>query len=82
MTPITAMAFAAVTAASLAGLLRWRRMRAIPSRTIHIIVANAAGGGTDYLARLVGAEASGAARPDGGGREQARRQSTTCGRSR
>lgn len=25
-----------------------------PSRTIHIIVANAAGGGTDYLARLVG----------------------------
>ena len=25
-----------------------------PSKTIHIIVANAAGGGTDYLARLVG----------------------------
>src|SRR3954470_5225441 len=25
-----------------------------PTRAIHIIVANAAGGGTDYLARLVG----------------------------
>ncbi len=29
-----------------------------PSKTIHIIVANAAGGGTDYLARLIGQKLS------------------------
>ncbi len=43
---------AALVCASLAGALA-QDVR-FPSRTITIVVANAAGGGTDYLARLVG----------------------------
>src|SRR5215472_8239364 len=45
LTVLVALAFA-----GLAGLAQ----EGYPSRTIHIIVANAAGGGSDFLARLVG----------------------------
>src|SRR5262249_15244948 len=47
-TVLVALAFAGV--AGLAALAQDN----YPSRTIHIIVANAAGGGSDFLARLVG----------------------------
>ena len=45
-----------------------------PSRNIHIMVPNAAGGGLDFFARLVGGEALGPARQAGRGREPRRRQ--------
>src|SRR5262249_18920169 len=48
LTVLVALAFAGV--AGLAALAQ----EGYPSRTIHIIVANAAGGGSDFLARLVG----------------------------
>lgn len=44
---------AALLCAGVAGALA-QDARNYPSRTISIVVANAAGGGTDYLARLVG----------------------------
>src|SRR5262245_20085355 len=41
--------------AGLAGLAALAQdARNYPSRNVHVIVANAAGGGTDYLARIIG----------------------------
>jgi len=50
------LAFAVVLmSAGLAGLAALAQdARNYPSRNVHIIVANAAGGGTDYLARIIG----------------------------
>jgi tripartite-type tricarboxylate transporter receptor subunit TctC len=54
----TAVALTAA-AASLFGLSALAQdARTFPSKAIHIIVGNAAGGGTDYLARLVGQKMS------------------------
>jgi tripartite-type tricarboxylate transporter receptor subunit TctC len=59
-TKTTVIAFAAA-AASLIGLgaaLDALAQGPFPSKNIHLIVGNAAGGGTDYLARLVGQKMS------------------------
>jgi len=54
----TAVALAVVSL-SLAGLHAFaQNAPTYPGKTIHIIVANAAGGGTDFLARLVGQKMS------------------------
>src|SRR5258705_5783929 len=54
----TAAVLAAVSA-SLVGLHALaQNAPTYPGKTIHIIVANAAGGGTDFLARLVGQKMS------------------------
>jgi tripartite-type tricarboxylate transporter receptor subunit TctC len=54
------IAFAvALLGASVAGLAALAQdARDYPSKTIHIVVANAAGGGTDYLARIIGQKMS------------------------
>jgi len=53
MTPHRSIVLVAVVFAGLTGLAALAQ-DSYPSRTIHIIVANAAGGGSDFLARLVG----------------------------
>ena len=54
-----AMVFAGIAAASLAGVTALAQDTSqFPSRNVFIVVPNAAGGGLDFFARLIGAKLS------------------------